>query len=308
MASRAAAVADAVRWACTLDVQAAKPGNVSVASPGFGMRADDFLASAEAIAAPLAEPGRRVGERIAAAVDATWNRVAMNTNLGIVLLAAPLAQAALTATAGETLERATARVLAALDTDDAAQAFRAIVRANPAGLGRVERHDVRAPVQATLRDAMCAAAHRDTIARQYATGFGDVFAFGAPRFLAALDRHGSAEQATVSCYLGWLARFPDSHVARKHGGELARQVSAEAVRMEAQWRASEAIAAQALLASWDASLKARDINPGTSADLTVASLIAARLRNALAERFSERDPFLVPVRQGTWMHGMGLRE
>lgn len=301
-------VADTVRWACRLDVAAAKPGNVSIASPGHRMRAEDFLASAEAIAAPLAEPGRKVGERIAAAVEATWNRVGMNTNLGIVLLAAPLAHAALTARPGETLERATARVLGELDTDDAVHAFRAIARANPAGLGEVKRLDVRGPVRTSLREAMRTAAQRDTIARQYANGFGDVFGFGAPRFLAALDRHGSEERAALDCFLGWLVRFPDTHIARKHGGDLARAVSEEAARFEAASNASEALAADALLADWDASLKARGINPGTSADLTVASLIAARLEGAFAERFSERDELVVPVRKGRWMHGMGLRE
>ena len=301
-------VADAVRWACRLDVQAAKPGNVSVASPGHGMRAEDFFASAEAIAAPLSEPGRKVGERIAAAVEATWNHVGLNTNLGIVLLAAPLAHAALTARPRETLARATGRTLAELDADDAARAFRAIVQANPAGLGQVERLDVHGPAEASLREAMRAAAHRDTIALQYANGFGDVFRLGVPRFLAALENHGSEERATVSCFLAWLARFPDTHIARKHGIDLARQVSGEAVRLEAAWSAGGDGTADTLLEAWDASLKARGINPGTSADLTVATLLAARLQRVFAERFSERDELVVPLRIGRWMHGMGLHE
>jgi triphosphoribosyl-dephospho-CoA synthase len=301
-------VAATVRWACRLDVQAAKPGNVSIAHPGHGMRAEDFLTSAEAIVAPLSAPSCRIGERIAAAVDATWDRVGMNTNLGIVLLAAPLAQAALTARPGETLERATGRVLAELDVDDAVPVFRTIVRANPAGLGEVDRHDVRGPVQSTLREAMQAAAHRDTIARQYANGFADVFGFGVPRFLTALERHGSEEHATVSCYLAWLVRFPDTHIARKHGSDVARQVSGEAVRLESAVNAGEDATVTAALDAWDASLKARGINPGTSADLTVASLLAARLQGAFAERFSEGGQIVVPVRKGTWMHGMGLRE
>jgi triphosphoribosyl-dephospho-CoA synthase len=304
----ASMIADAVRWACRLDVAAAKPGNVSVASPGHGMRADDFLASAEAIAAPLSEPGRKVGERIAAAVAATASRVGMNTNLGIVLLAAPLAHAALTARPGETLERATGRVLAGLDSDDATQAFRAIVQARPAGLGAAARLDVRGPAEASLLEAMREAAHRDTIARQYAHGFGDVFRFGVRRFLAAFERHGSAEQAAVSCFLAWLARFPDTHVARKHGIEFARQVSDEAVSFEAAWTAADDVAAARLVETWDASLKARGINPGTSADLTVASLLAARLQGQFTEQFSERDAVVVPLRKGTWMHGTGLRE
>jgi triphosphoribosyl-dephospho-CoA synthase len=301
-------VANAVRWACRLDVAAAKPGNVSNASSGHGMCAEDFLASAEAIAAPLAEPGYKVGERIAAAVDATWNRVGKNTNLGIVLLAAPLAQAALAMRPEETLERATARVLAELDRDDATQAFRAIVQANPAGLGKAERLDVHAPVQASLQEAMQAAAHRDTIALQYAKGFSDVFQFGVPRFLAALARHGSEERATVSCFLAWLTRFPDTHIARKQGIDVARQVSAEAARLEAACSTGEDVAAETLLQSWDVSLKSRGINPGTSADLTVASLLAARLQGVCTEQFSERDALVVPVRKGTWRHGMSLHE
>ncbi len=306
--SRAAFVAAAVGWACRLDVQAAKPGNVSIASPGHRMRAEDFLASAEAIAGPLSAPGRSVGERIADAVDATWKRVGMNTNLGIVLLAAPLAQATLTAQAGEPFERATVRVLAELDAQDAVHAFRAIVQANPAGLGEADQFDVRQRAETTLLDAMRAAAHRDTIARQYANGFSDVFRFGVPRLLAALRRGRSAQQATVDCYIGWLARFPDTHIARKHGNEVACQVSAEAAHLESAIGAPGGAAPLAVLRNWDASLKARGINPGTSADLTVASLIAARLQGAFAGRFSERDEPQVPVRKVTWMHGMGLRE
>jgi triphosphoribosyl-dephospho-CoA synthase len=304
--SRAAFVAAAVRWACRLDVQAAKPGNVSIASPGHGMRAADFLASADAIAGPLAAPARGVGERIADAVDAAWERVGMNTNLGIVLLAAPLAHAALTARPGETFQSATARVLAELDTEDAVHAFRAIVRANPAGLGEAERCDVRSPVATSLLEAMRTAAHRDTIARQYANGFGDVFRFGVPRLLAALNRSGSMERATVDCYLAWLARFPDTHIARKHGAALARQVSIEAGHIGVTLSLDDWSAAQGRLRAWDASLKVRGINPGTSADLTVASLIAARLQGAFAAQFSERDECLVPVRKGTWMQGTDL--
>ena len=55
---------DAFIWACTLDVAVPKPGNVSIASPGHGMVADQFIASARAAAAPLCEPGAPVGRRI----------------------------------------------------------------------------------------------------------------------------------------------------------------------------------------------------------------------------------------------------
>jgi triphosphoribosyl-dephospho-CoA synthase len=290
-------IAAAVRWACRLDVQAAKPGNVSVGSPGHGMHAEDFLASAEAIAVPLSEPGWKVGERIAAAIDATWRGVGMNTNLGIVLLAAPLTHAVLTARSGETLEGAVGRVLAGLDADDAVHAFRAIAQANPAGLGHAERLDVHGPVQGSLLEAMREAAHRDTIALQYANGFAEVFALGVPTFLAARDRFQCEERATVACFLAWLGRFPDTHIARKHGAAVAHDVRSEAVRVWAAWSVSEGAAADALLRAWDESLKARHLNPGTSADLTVASLLAARLQCVCEEQFSERDHGSAPQRK-----------
>ena len=157
---------------------------------------------------------------------------------------------------------------------------------------------------------MQAAAHRDTIALQYAKGFSDIFQFGVPRFLAALARHGSEERATVSCFLAWLTRFPDTHIARKQGIDVARQVSAEAARLEAACRRrGEDVAAETLLQSWDVSLKSRGINSGASADLTVASLLAARLQGVCTEQFSERDALVVPDRtEGTWRHGMSLHE
>ena len=299
---RRESAAEALEWACGLDVQAAKPGNVSLASPGHGMRAEDFLASAEAIVGPLTAPGRKVGERIAKAIEATWIRVGLNTNLGIVLLAAPLIQAALTVRPGESFEDAVRRVLEGLDADDAAEAFRAIVQANPAGLGAAECFDVRGPARESLLEAMRHAAHRDVIALQYANGFSDVFGFGAPRFLLAHERFQCEERATVSCFLGWLTRFPDTHIARKHGVDIAGVVSREAHQLEARWiEAGDSPAADELLRAWDASLKARGLNPGTSADLTVASLLAARLRREIELQFSERDVIPIPSRERRWI-------
>ena len=81
--------------ACELDVTVRKPGNVSVASPGHGMTAEQFIASAEAAAAPLFEPGRS-GRRAhrARGRRRRWAAAGCNTNLGIVLLCAPIAAAA----------------------------------------------------------------------------------------------------------------------------------------------------------------------------------------------------------------------
>ena len=143
----------------------------------------DFVQSAEASAAPIAARGARVGVRIRAAVAATLSAVGQNTNLGIILLCAPLAAAV--EIAHVALRPALAGVLDSLDKADAADVFSAIAAANPGGLGRATRHDVNAPATATLREAMAEAADRDRIARQYVTAYEDVFLIGLPALAAA---------------------------------------------------------------------------------------------------------------------------
>src|SRR5262245_39889104 len=166
-------IAAAFRAACRDELEAPKPGNVHVFADGHGMTAAQFLASAEAAARPLSTPGTRVGARILHAVEATAAAVGMNTNLGIVLLATPLAAAA--ERRPDDLRSALSKVLDALDIDDATLAFRAIVLASPGGLGHAERHDVHAPAAVSLKQAMAEAADRDRIALQYVTAFEDVF-------------------------------------------------------------------------------------------------------------------------------------
>ncbi|HKW53006.1 MAG TPA: triphosphoribosyl-dephospho-CoA synthase, partial [Stellaceae bacterium] len=80
--------------ACRLELRALKPGNVHVASEGHGMTVAQFEASAVASAPYVSASGKPVGERIRDAIAATHAAVGCNTNLGIVLLAAPLLAAA----------------------------------------------------------------------------------------------------------------------------------------------------------------------------------------------------------------------
>lgn len=299
----------AFRLACAWDVAVRKPGNVSRHSPGHGMTAQHFLDSAAVAAAALAEPGAPVGRRIEAAMAATWARVGCNTNLGILLLCAPLAAAA------ERLAKAPrdvdgkrqdltplllelAEVLAGLTREDAAAAFRAIAQANPGGLGRAEAQDVREPPSVTLREAMALAAERDRLARQYRDGGAELFDIGlaalGPAGRAAIrasaggpEQPSAAQTAAVQrVYLAWLASAPDSHLVRKLGLAVAQGVL-NAAQPWAQ-RAAAADPAQAVdgdpaFAAWDETLKTRGWNPGTSADLTVATLLLALLSGDDAE-------------------------
>jgi triphosphoribosyl-dephospho-CoA synthase len=263
--------------ACRLDVETLKPGNVSVQSAGHGMHAAQFISSADVAVDALLARGAPVGLRVLEALTRTRDAVGCNTNLGILLLIAPLA-AALEDTVRplsvSAWQAATGRVLARLDLDDARLAYRAIALANPGGLGEAPEQSVHGAPTVGLRDAMALAAARDSIARQYAQGFRDVFETGLAAF-----REAPADQpqrATLNIFLTFLATWPDSHIVRKQGMAVAQSVTLAARERHAQWRHALAqmrhdAAAQALEA-WDAELKAAAINPGTSADLTVATL------------------------------------
>ena len=267
--------------ACRLELRALKPGNVHAASEGHGMTVAQFETSALVSAPPLATPGKTVGERIRDAVAATHAAVGCNTNLGIVLLAAPLIAAAGRADVGG-LRKALARTLVGLTVADAAAAYDAIRLARPAGLGHAAAQDVAAAPTVDLRRAMALAAERDRIARQYAEGYDDVFTIGVRRLRDVRRTGGTAEWAATRAYMDFLAAFPDSHIVRKHGADIAERVRGKAAALATRLDHAAHGDMAAQLAAFDASLKSRELNPGSSADLTVASLLALACEDMLA--------------------------
>jgi triphosphoribosyl-dephospho-CoA synthase len=270
-------IAAAAQLACLLEVSAPKPGNVSPERHFHDTRYEDFLASAVAIGPALAAAGDRpLGATIRAAVDATTRWTRSNTNLGIVLLLAPLARAA--ARAGGDLRTRLAAVLQETTVEDAAEAYVAIRAARPGGLGAASTEDVAAAPTVTLREAMAIAAERDAIAREYTTAFGLTFEVGAPALTDARRRGLSWTDATVECFLAFLSAGPDTHVARKLGRAEAERLSARAREVVAAG-ATLSAKGRAELAAFDAELRdARNMrNPGTTADLTCAALFVVIL-------------------------------
>ena len=282
MSALEARIAEAYVSACMDELEAPKPGNVHIYADGHGSTVADFRRSAEVSAGSIAKTEATVGARILGAIEATHAAVGQNTNLGIVLLCAPLARAAelrAARTSRGWLRDAVASVLSDLNMQDAELAFRAISLAAPGGLGRSERHDVGEPASATLLEAMIEAAARDQIARQYAIDFADIFDLGSLCLETASRRWAQCKAAATLCvYLGFLAAFPDTHIQRRHGLEAALDVQREAASLYAfSQRADDAAALMARALQLDASLKLRRLNPGASADLTVATLFARRL-------------------------------
>jgi triphosphoribosyl-dephospho-CoA synthase len=259
--------------ACILEVTARKPGNVHRGADLPDLRFVDFLLSAGAIVEPLDRAVvDGVGRSVYASIEATRRVVGTNTNLGIVLLLAPLAAAA----EHDDLAQGVEAVLAATTVEDACQVYRAIRQARPGGLGEVAEQDVASEPTAALRSVMALAADRDLVARQYTSGFREVLHESLPELRSLLHAGRSLEIAIVGAYLGLLARHPDSLIARKHGMAQALEVSHRAAAvLDAGWPDREP--ARRLCGELDLWLRdpTRRFNPGTTADLVTAALYAA---------------------------------
>ena len=129
---------------------------------------------------------------------------------------------------------------------------------------------------------MAEAASRDRIARQYESGFADVFDVGLTALRRSLERSAEPKLATLAVYLAFLAAFPDTHILRKQGAAAAERVTRIAQsflgRIERGAGLDELMGE---LIARDGELKRAGTNPGTSADLTVATLFAAKLQSIL---------------------------
>ena len=275
------AIARAFLDACLAELDALKPGNVHRLSDGHSMTVADFEASARAAAPLIGREGLAVGERIRLAAEATRRAAGQNTNLGILLLAAPLATAALDQRGGNLASRLRL-ILNELTVDDASQAYRAIRETMPGGLGKASQHDVAAEPAVSLLEAMRAAAERDRIAWNYTNGFTDIFELGRKWLTQAREHWGKSSWAVTRVYLGFLAHLPDTLIERKFGTESAALVREEATPIEAGFTESQVPETMiAPLMAFDRALKERGLNPGTSADLTVATLFAEGLEQPI---------------------------
>jgi triphosphoribosyl-dephospho-CoA synthase len=273
-------VSGAAQLACVLEVSAEKPGNITPSHDFDDTTFEDMLRSGIALGAELERAGERpVGATVLAAVRASRDAAGANTNLGIALLLAPLARAA--PGDGQLRERLS-EVLRALTVDDARDAYAAIRLAGPGGLDEPVEHDVRDEPHVTLREAMAAAAQRDTIASEYVTDHAVTFELGLPALADALGDGLPARDAIVELSLQLLAAVPDTLIARKRGAEAASRVAAGA-RDVLETGGVRSARGRAALAGFDASLRqdGNALNPGTTADLVTAVLFVALLEGVL---------------------------
>jgi triphosphoribosyl-dephospho-CoA synthase len=266
--------------ACIFDVLAFKPGNVSLGIGVADLAAVDFLLSGAAIAPVLDRaPLRRIGDTILDCIRETRRVVTTNTNLGIVLLLAPLANVQ----PHVDLRGGLMRALMRLDVADARAAYEAIRLAQPGGLGSVAEQDVAGEPSVSLREAMALASDRDMVARQYVNDFEQVFEGAELLRQWKVQPNTDVTSVVVRLYLTLLAKYADSLIVRKHGLETAKEVSQRASQVLEMWAPQGFDSARALeLHLW---MRAQggpmSLNPGTTADLVTASLFVALRQNII---------------------------
>lgn len=274
--------ADAVRWACGLEMTAPKLGNVHLSQSFVDLSAAEFLIAAEELAIAVSEH-RQVGAIVLAAVRCTVGKTRSNVNLGIALLLAPLALAA-ERIGGDGSQRqqrgALEQVLAELTPADSRDVYAAIRLAKPGGLGTSAQLDVRGggdgeasspPAPDRLLDAMQLARDRDSIARQYVSGFADIYDSLLPRLADEVAAEGDLLMGIRSAQLHHLAEHSDTLIARKCGPAIAAEVRSRAAAVLASPRGEERRRATREFDQW---LRAdgNRRNPGTTADMIAASL------------------------------------
>ena len=277
-----------IETACVMEVMSPKPGNVSPGLEFADATLDDFLNSARAIAPVLAAAAERsLGETILRAVAATRAVVDHNTNLGIILLLAPLAKIP----RNRSLKDGIFDVLSETTLQDSRLVYEAIRLAQPGGLGETSEQDLNDEPSLCLLECMKLAAERDMIAAEYANGFREVLTSGQDWLREAAAITPSQPQQISLLAVRLLAEFGDSLIARKCGRSLSDVVREKARRLlDIGWPMRHDT--QQEFTAFDVFLRedGNRRNPGTTADLIAAILFAAL-----------REGLLIP--EGDWIAG-----
>ncbi len=274
---------DSIIWACEQEVSAPKPGNVNCYSGANNMELNDFIKSAHAIASELSQPNKTVGELVFNSITATRMVVNCNTNLGIVLLFAPLCVAIRNCNDITMLPLALEKVVQELTISDAIKTYQAIRLAEPGGMGQSKEQDIDSTPTVSLKKAMEIAKGHDTIAAQYLNNYEEIFEIGLKNLTIAINCGETVEWASAFAYLNLLREIPDTLIIRKKGIKFAQDITVKADKILTKTYKNNVLSHfESDVIELDKELKKKAINPGTTADLTAATLLVYAFQNALS--------------------------
>jgi len=290
--------------AALLEVSAyPKPGNVHRLRDFPDTKYDHFLAGSVSLGSrmrELAEKGDRIGHGSRKYAELGVGEVILvsvkdmmdwqsggNVHLGIILLFSPLAAAAGSVMKEgvvdlDDLRNALDEVINGANALDSVNIYKAIDEAmSEENLGAVDQLDVKDTSSLdrildeglTPRDIFMECQTRDAICNEWVTGFNVTFTEGYPFLRKRLDEGAAINEATVDTFLKLLSEHPDSLIQRKKGKEAAIAVSNKATEiMQAGGASTED--GMKMIQKLDDELRKGNgsLNPGTTADLTAASL------------------------------------
>ena len=270
----------AFEYACKLDVFSIKPGNVLIDYPAYGMTHKDFLQSSMACSDIICEHNMDIGEKILESVKASIDVVGCNTNLGIILLCVPIVEAIYLDKDHKFKQSNLKIVLDGINIEQTKTIYKAINAANAGGMGFKDKFDLKSRkiTDFKLIDAMKFASEYDYIAAEYSTYFNCIINNIAINWRNNFRLMNDAECATTATFLQQISLNPDSLIARKYDLNTAKQVSERFKSLAEDYcKLKNPNILNNKLLLMDSELKIQGLNPGTTADVVVASIFLNRL-------------------------------
>ena len=268
-----------------------KPGNVHRTRDFDDMVFEDFLLSAVVVGDIFREACSSInkdkleeahlGRYICEAVRETNKWVETNTNLGIMMMCMTIACSAAISDSFDELQDNIVKIMDATTVDDACDLYDAINLADAGGMGDQDDFDVnsasakdelRANGQ-TMYDVLEISAGWDRLANELTNGMPVCFEIGYPTY-SKLRETSSLNKSSVLTFLKILSEVPDTLISRKYGDEVAESVS---------FKTKELLSCEddfdIKVKEFDDYLFDNGYNPGTTADLTAASIMLSYLKS-----------------------------
>ena len=271
---------NAYLFACRKDIELIKPGNVNIKSPHSDTNAEDYLESSLLSSKELFKPDYSLGERILNSIKITRSKIKTNTNLGIILLCAPIIHACIYFN-NLTMREGIKKTLSSSTVKDTQDLCMAINISAPGGLGTREIYDTASKPTVSILEIMNHSASYDRISYQYSHDYSDIFDFIIPRLVFLNKKHNSLDISLSLMFMEILAKIPDSHISRKFDDKIAKKTSNNAsdlLKILDREYSPDYLADR--LNNLDYEYKKKGINQGTTADLLVASLMIYKIFSA----------------------------
>ena len=240
----------------------------------------DFLQSSMACSDIVCEHNMDIGKKILECVKASIDVVGCNTNLGIILLCVPIIEAIYLDKEHKFRQSNLKNVLDGINVKQTKNIYKAINTANAGGMGLKNKFDLKNNKTPDFRlmEAMKFASEYDYIAAEYSIYFDNIINNISKNWRKYFKYMNNAECATTATFLQQIATNPDSLIARKHDLNVAKQVSERFKGLAEEYcklKNPNILNNQLLL--MDSELKIQGLNPGTTADVVVASIFLNRL-------------------------------